>query len=61
MSASNDPSGAMVEVPVVETGHCTVTRIAVVPTLAAAKFTLKILERGFCEVKPTGEPLSSRI
>jgi len=58
MSASSEPSGALVVT--VETGHWTVTRIAVVPALAAAKVTLKVLEREAGPVGAIGEALSSR-
>ena len=61
MRASRNPSGASVEVVELGTGHFTVTRMAVVPALAAAKFTLNVLERGVWAVGVTGVPLSSRI
>ena len=61
MSASRNPSGASVEVAETETGHFTVTRMAVVPALAAAKFTLNVFESGLWVAVVTGVPLSSRI
>ncbi len=44
-----------------ETGHCNVTRMAVVPAPAAAKLTVNALVRGFSAVNVTGEPLSSSV
>ena len=58
ISASNEPSYGAVE-PDARGGHWTVTRIAVVPALAAAKLTLKSFKRGLGEERLAGEPLSS--
>jgi hypothetical protein len=59
MSASSEPSYGAVE-PDARGGHWTVTLMAVVPTLAAVKLTLKIFKRGLGDAMFAGDPLSSK-